>query len=74
MIVTFELRKIPDEGTGTPVDTLVKVSKKDALPAEEETWCNVQELNALFNTCCERWGDNWDLNKVMTAIRECEFD
>lgn len=67
--VTFKLEKVEDN-TGTPVDTLVKYVEGK----EGEPWINIQELDKLFDTCVARWSSNWDLEKVLTAIREAEFD
>jgi len=66
----FVLEKIKDQNTGTEVDTLVKI----ADDGSRDEWCNVQDLDSLFDACVNRWGSNWDLNKVRTAIAECEFD
>jgi len=65
----FELRKVKD-GLGYEVDTLVKVEDD----GKEDLWCNVRELDVLFSTCVRRWGSNWDLEKVCTAVREADFD
>lgn len=71
----FKLVKEPDGTTGTPVDTLFRCIEEDDGKLEVEPWCTVIELDTLFQACSNRWGNgNWDLNKVMTAIKECEFD
>lgn len=74
--IYFKLEKVADS-TGTPVDTLVKYTQRHEYgPTDpfKEPWCTVQELDKLFEACSQRWGSNWDLNKVITAIGECEFD
>jgi hypothetical protein len=55
---------------GTESDALVKIEDSGT----EDVWCTVQDLDTLFDTCVKRWGSNWDLNKVCTAITECDFD
>lgn len=65
----FELRKVKD-GLGYEVDTLVKIGDDGV----EDQWCNVRELDILFNTCVRKWKDNWDLDKVCTAVSEADFD
>jgi len=72
--VRFALEKIEDEATGQAVDTLVKYTKDGEQPETSETWGNVVEFNQLFDACVKRWDNNWDLNKVVTAVLECEFD
>ena len=71
--VNFKLEKRPDENTGVEVDTLIKCEISAEGTEMEETWGNVTEFNQLFDTCVARWGSNWDLNKVMTAIRESDI-
>ena len=70
----FALEKIEDEQTGQTVDTLIKYTKDGDAPETSEAWGNVLEYNQLFDACVKRWGDNWDLNKVVAAVIECEFD
>ncbi len=65
----FELRKVKDQ-LGSDIDTLFKIDDT----GNEESWCTVRDLDSLFATCVRRWGSNWDLEKINTAIRECEFD
>lgn len=67
---SFTLEKVADEGTGTMVDTVIK--KHDDGTREE--WCSVLDLDRLFDTCVSRWGKNWNLEKVLIAIRESEID
>jgi len=71
----FKLEKRPD-ASGRQVDTLVKcVGNPDSvLGAEEEEWCTVNDLDRLFEACARRWPIGWDLEKLITAVRECEFD
>jgi hypothetical protein len=75
MRVYFKLEKVLDS-TGQEIDTLVKYTQDnpDAAPDSGEEWCTVQDLDRLFETCTTRWPVGWDLEKVMTAVRECDFD
>lgn len=68
--VRFALEKRPLASTGIEVDTLVKY----APGQDPEEWCNVLELDELFEVCTRRWPRGWDLGKLMTAVRECDFD
>lgn len=45
-----------------------------ALFKGEEEWTTVKDLDKLFDACTVRWPAGWDLNKLLTCIRECEFD
>lgn len=77
MSVRFALEKV-DNSLGIPVDTVVKytdrpVSIGDTQVPEREEWCNVMELDRLFDACVAKWGSNWDLEKVITAVREADF-
>lgn len=76
MNVHFSLVKEADNRTGQKVDTLTRVETDDAGNVmATEAWCTVPELDTLFQTASDRWGDgNWDLNKILVAIREAEFD
>ena len=69
MNISFKLEDIKNK-SGIPVPTVVKY--EEGKPSEE--WVNVEDLDTLFDTCVDRWGNNWDLNKIMTAIRETEVD
>lgn len=40
----------------------------------KESWGDVEDFDDLFKACHERWGGNWDLNKVCVAIKESEID
>lgn len=66
----FTLEHRQDE-TGDIVPTLIK---RDELGREIDEWCNVKELDQLFEACVSRWGKNWNLEKVMVAIRESQID
>jgi len=77
MGVQFTLKKVPNERTGNPEDALIKETTDDATGkvTESEQWCTVNELDRLFETCARRWPDNgWDLEKLMVAVNECDFD
>jgi len=75
MKVFFKLEKRPDS-TGQEIDTLVKYTQDnpDSVPDSGEEWCSVQDLDRLFEVCTTRWPVGWDLEKLMTAVRECDFD
>lgn len=53
------------------VDTVVcKIEGK-----EDDDWCSVDDLDRLFEACSKRWSRyGWDLNKLIAAINECDFD
>lgn len=73
--VSFALEKRADENTGVEVDTLVKYTENEnGIKDSGEPWGNVMEFDRLFDVCSRRWPRGWDLNKVMTAIQECDFD
>lgn len=50
--------------------TLVKYHPDET----REEWGTIDEFDELFDTCVERWGNNWDFNKVLIAIKESEID
>lgn len=66
----FTLEDVKQPATSVTVPTLVKYHDD----GRREEWGNVQDFDQLFDTCVSRWGSNWDLNKVCTAIRECDFN
>lgn len=73
-MVQFKLERIEDTN-GQPTDTLVKYSQPGINePVEREEWCTVPELDRLFAACVQRWSGNWDLEKVIIAIRESPID
>lgn len=78
MAVEFRIEKITDEQTGQVLDAVVKVTtsaKYGDEPTEtKETWCTILDLDRLFEGCVRRWGNNWNLDKVLTAISESEID
>lgn len=74
MKVYFKLEKVADENTGQEIDSVVQYKGEDGKPHDREVWCSVVDLDQLFNTCKDRWGDNWNLEKVKYAIRESEID
>lgn len=71
--IYFKLEEIPTAMTGIPVPTIVKYSGEEGQPHDREEWCTVLEIDQLFDTCVRKWGANWDLNKVCTAIQEADF-
>lgn len=73
MSVYFKLEKIVDDKTGTPIDTLVKYIEENGK-VTSEPWIDVISLDQFFDACVSRWGSNWDLNKVRTAILESEIN
>lgn len=73
MATEFNLEKVKNH-LGIELDTLVKYEHTEGKELVREEWCNVMDLDQIFNACVERWGSNWDLNKVITAIKEADFD
>ncbi len=69
-MISFVLENRPHESTGVPMPTLVK--KEEGKPDDE--WCTVQDLDQLFEACVRRWGNNWNLEKIMVAITETQID
>lgn len=65
----FELKKVKNK-LGMDVDTLFQIDDQ----GKEEAWCNVLDIDILFDTCVRRWGENWDLNKVCVAVEEASFN
>lgn len=75
MSIKFVLEKREDPSTGIPVDTLLKQTvDADGKVSNEEPWGSVIDFDKLFNTCVKKWGSNWDLDKVCTAINEADFN
>ncbi len=78
MSVRFALEKETSPRTGALVDAVVKYSHPNPTlgqePEEREVWCSVEELDRLFEAASKRWGRNWDLEKVLIAVREADFD
>lgn len=74
MIISFKLEKVPNENTGQEIDSVVqyKQDEKGGAP-ERDVWCSVVDLDRLFTACVDRWGKNWNLEKLMIAIRESEI-
>ena len=67
----FTLEKLPDENDrSVTLDTLVATFPD----GKKETWCTVKDLDLLFETCHERWGFNWNLEKVLATIEETDID
>ncbi len=54
--------------------TLVKVMKDDLNNEVRDELCTTLDLDQLFDVCVKRWGNNWNLEKVMVAIKESEID
>ncbi len=69
-MTTFALVKKINEETGS--EQLALIKKVEGKPDEE--WTTMDDLNRLFDSCVARWGSNWDLEKLIVCIRECEFD
>lgn len=72
-LARFKLEKRCDDN-GQMLDTIVKYTLKEGEEEQEEKWCTIVELDQLFDACVKRWGSNWDLEKLKTAVVECEFD
>jgi len=69
-MITFILDNRPNDNTGLPELSVVK--KTDGKP--DEVWCSINDLDQLFTACVDRWGGNWNLEKVKLAIRESDID
>lgn len=67
--ITFKMEDISNP-QGIVIPTIVKYIDD----SNREEWCNVDDLDKLFDACVQRWGSNWDLNKVLEAVHDCEFD
>lgn len=39
----------------------------------KEAWGTIEDFDRLFDECVKKWGNNWDLNKVLIAIKESEI-
>lgn len=66
----FIIDKRPQGAARDMMDTVVQVT--EGQPDDE--WCTIQDLDQLFEACKQRWGSNWDLQKLKTCVAECEFD
>lgn len=66
---SFAVKKMRDDN-GQVLDSVVKTHDD----GKEEVWCSIIDLDRLFDTCVARWGNNWDLEKVLTAIRGARFN
>jgi hypothetical protein len=73
MSVYFKLEKVADENTGQELDSVVQYKENNGK-SEREVWCSVLDLDQLFSACVDRWGKNWNLEKVKLAIRESDID
>lgn len=72
--IYFKLEKIKDENTGQEIDSVVQYKEDEKGNIEKDVLCSVLDLDRLFNTCVDRWGKNWNLEKVLIAIRESEIE
>jgi len=73
MQMEFKLEKVPDDNTGQLLDSIVQY-KTEGGQTVRDVWCSVMELDRLFSACVDRWGGNWNLEKVIIAIRESDID
>lgn len=69
MAVQFKLELEANPRTGTQQLAVVKY----ADGADREVWCTIDDLDQLFDAAQRKWGQNWDLKKVLTAIDEANF-
>lgn len=75
MKIYFKLEKVADENTGQEIDSVVQYKEqKEGEAPIRDVWCSVVDLDRLFSTCVDRWGSNWNLEKVCIAIRESEIE
>lgn len=59
-----------DDGNGQQIDSVIRIEN-----GQEEIITTVSDLYSLFDECSRRWRvSGWDLEKLKTCIRECEFD
>lgn len=66
----FIIKPVLNEDTGALLESVVKVTPGQ----DDEVWCSIQDLDTLFSTCVDKWGGNWDLNKICVAIKEANFN
>lgn len=76
MGVKFKLEKVENDRTGALEDALIKeTTDASGVVLDSEQWCTVNELDRLFEACSRRWATNgWDLEKLMVAVNECDFE
>jgi hypothetical protein len=88
MSVEFKVERIKDEDTNTECDALIKYTTPEGQPStamnavdvpapgvEREIWTTIPDLDRLFDACSKRWDQyGWDLDKLIKAVEECEFD
>lgn len=65
----WALEKTLDD-QGNMIPTLIKIHED----GRRERMGNVDEFDELFAVCEERWDSNWDLPKLLVAIRESQID
>lgn len=68
-MIEFKLETVTSPNTGASTQALVKYDGSN-----REEWGTVDDFDQLFDCCVRRWGKNWDLEKVKTAITESEID
>lgn len=70
-MITYKLESRDADESGISVPCVIKCV--DDKP--EEILTSVPDLLRLFETCSRKWSKNgWDLEKLCTAINECEFE
>lgn len=69
----FVLEKVRDRNDDLK-QTIVKITTDDKGKEEREEWTTIADLDRLFDACTARWPRGWDLEKLLTCVRECEFD
>lgn len=75
MAIEFKLEQEANPKTGSAQTALVKYADQEGgKDRSREVWCTVDDINYLFDTCARRWGTNWDLDKVCTAVRDTEIE
>lgn len=73
-MVSFALEEIIDERTGQRLQAVVKTETFEGTQTPvKETWCTILDLDRLFDACAQKWGANWNLDKVIEAIRGSEI-
>jgi hypothetical protein len=72
-MIKFILKKTTNS-VGAEIDALFKQTTDEKGVMTEEEWTNVSDLDLLFDTCTRKWPRGWDLEKLLTCIRECDFE
>ena len=74
--ITDFILEFKTDPTGKDVKCLYKLTldKNSKEVLHKEAWGDMEDFDDLFEACFERWDTQWDLNKVITAIKESDID